>query len=101
VVVHAHAGRAEEADPFSVCDRRDLYESQIRVDSSFGCDPFDKLAGCVVMRAARDEEKLDGQSGHGSRVAAWCDTRLVIDELHTAAEALTLFALQSLSPVAP
>ena len=88
VAVDAHAGRAEETDPFRVRDRGDFYESQLRVDSCFGCDSLDKLAGCVVVRAARDGEKLNGRGGHGSRVAAWCDTGTVIEELRAAAEAL-------------
>jgi ketosteroid isomerase-like protein len=88
VAVHAYGGRAEEADSFGVGYRGDLYESHIRVDPCFGGDPLDKLAGCVVVRAAWEVENFNGRSGHGSRVAAGCDYGTVIDELRAAAEAL-------------
>ena len=58
MAVHAHRGRAEEADSFGVGDRGDLYESQIRVDSCVGGAPLDKLAGCVVVRAPWEVERI-------------------------------------------
>ena len=69
MAVHAHGGRAEDADSFGVGARGDLYESQIRVDYCFGGAPLDKLAGCGVVRAPWEVENLNGRTGHGSRVA--------------------------------
>jgi len=69
VAVDAHAGRAEEPEPFDVVCQGDLNEPQIHLNSPLAGDALNKLAGRVVIRATLEVQNLNVLLGHDWRVA--------------------------------